>query len=149
MAKRINFFSVKLVKDKGGLYDIESKRITSPDSAVRLVNEFLSLSELPKEHFIVFTLNTKNEVAGVHTIHIGSLNASIVHPREVFQPAILNNAASIICFHNHPSGDTSPSYEDIEVTKRLSEAGELLGIEVLDHIIVGDGFTSLKEKGYL
>lgn len=149
MAKRINFFSVKLVKDKGGLYDIESKRITSPDSAVRLVNEFLSLSELPKEHFIVFTLNTKNEVAGVHTIHIGSLNSSIVHPREVFQPAILNNAASIICFHNHPSGDTSPSYEDIEVTKRLSEAGELLGIEVLDHIIVGDGFTSLKEKGYL
>jgi DNA repair protein RadC len=149
MAKRINVFSVKLVKEKGGLYNLDSKKINSPESAVEIVNEVLDLKHKPNEHFVVFTLTTKNEVAGVHTIHIGSLNASIVHPREVFQQAILNNAASIICFHNHPSSDVTPSKEDIEVTKRLKEAGKVLGIELLDHIIVGNGFTSLKEKGYI
>lgn len=75
------------------------------------------------------------------------MNTSIVHPREVFQVALLNNAASIICFHNHPSGDVRPSREDIKITKRLSEAGRILGIELFDHIIIGDGYYSLKERG--
>lgn len=96
-------------------------------------------------------LNTKNQVVGLHKAHVGSLNASIVHPREVMKCAIFNNAASIIVSHQHPSGDPTPSKEDIEVTKRLAEAGEILGIEVLDHVIVSHTgkHVSLKEKGYL
>jgi DNA repair protein RadC len=84
------------------------------------------------------------------TVFIGSLNASIVHPREVFKEALKRSAASIICMHNHPSGDPSPSREDIEVTKRLVECGKLIGIDLLDHIIIGEQkYVSLKEKGYL
>ena len=84
------------------------------------------------------------------TIFKGSLNSSIVHPREVFREAVKRSAASIICFHNHPSGDPTPSQEDIHVTRRLADSGKMMGIEVLDHIIIGDRkFTSLKEKGYL
>ena len=104
-----------------------------------------------REVFFVMCLNTKNHVVAVHRCHVGSLNASIVHPREVFKSAILNNAASIIVAHQHPSGDTTPSMEDINVTKRLVEAGKLLGIEVLDHLIVNNtnSYTSLKEKSYI
>lgn len=96
-------------------------------------------------------LNTKNNVVAVHRCHVGSLNSSIVHPREVFKSAILNNAASVIVAHQHPSGDIKPSMEDINVTKRLVEAGKLLGIEVLDHLVVNSdkSFTSLKERGYI
>ncbi|ATP79342.1 TPA_asm: DNA repair protein RadC [Listeria monocytogenes] len=96
-------------------------------------------------------LNTKNNVVAVHRCHVGSLNSSIVHPREVFKSAILNNVASVILAHQHPSGDIKPSMEDINVTKRLVEAGKLLGIEVLDHLIVNsdNSFTSLKERGYI
>src|SRR5690625_6522022 len=104
-----------------------------------------------REVFFVMCLNTKNHVVAVHRRHIGSLNASIVHPREVFKSAILNNAASIIVAHQHPSGDTTPSMEDINATRRLVEAGKLLGIEVLDHLIVNNAnsYTSLKEKSYI
>lgn len=84
------------------------------------------------------------------TVFIGSLNASIVHPREVYKEAIKRSAASIICIHNHPSGDPTPSREDIEVTRRLAECGRLVGIELLDHLIIGDKtYVSLKEKGYV
>lgn len=150
--KRVSIFSVKLVKESAKLYDIDSfsKSITSPFSAVSIINKVLDMENLPNEHFVILTLGTKNNILGCHTIHIGSLNVSIVHPREVFQQAILNNAASIICFHNHPSGNSSPSNEDFEVTKRLKDAGKILGIDVLDHIVIGrDEYTSLKEKGYL
>lgn len=96
-------------------------------------------------------LNTKNNVVAVHRCHIVSLNSSIVHPREVFKSAILNNAASLIVVHQHPSGDITSSREDINVTRRLVKAGKLLGIDVLDHLVVNSigEFTSLKEKGYL
>lgn len=108
------------------------------------------MRHLTQEHFVVLFLNTKNHVLGHETIFVGSLNASIVHPREVFQAAIRRNCASIICLHNHPSGDPQPSREDVDVTRRLVEAGKILGIDVLDHVIIGDGrFASLKEKGYI
>lgn len=108
------------------------------------------MSQLTQEHFICLFLNTKNHVTGKETIFVGSLDASIVHPREVFKEAIRRSSASVICVHNHPSGDPTPSREDIAVTKTLQEAGELIGITVLDHVIIGDGrFTSLKEQGYL
>ena len=94
-------------------------------------------------------VNTKNKVTGVFEISHGTVNASLVTPREVFQKALLANAVSIILMHNHPSGESTPSREDIEVTKRLVEAGKIVGVEVLDHIIIGDRYVSLKGKGYV
>lgn len=122
--------------------------IRSPeDGANYVMNDMRFLSQ---EHFVCLYLNTKNQVLHKQTIFIGSLNASIVHPREVFREALKRSAASIICLHNHPSGDPAPSREDIEVTKRLVECGKLIGIDVLDHLIIGENkFVSLKEKGYL
>ncbi|WP_419956036.1 RadC family protein [Neobacillus niacini] len=122
--------------------------IRSPeDGANYVMNDMRFLSQ---EHFVCLYLNTKNQVLHKQTIFIGSLNASIVHPREVFREALKRSAASIICLHNHPSGDPSPSREDIEVTKRLVECGKMIGIDVLDHLIIGENkFVSLKEKGYL
>lgn len=108
------------------------------------------LRYLQKEHFVCLFLNTKNHVIGQETLSMGSLNASIVHPREVFRAAIKCSSASIICAHNHPSGDPTPSPEDISLTARLLQAGEIIGIDVLDHLIIGDSsFVSLKEKGHM
>jgi DNA repair protein RadC len=122
--------------------------IRSPEDAANYVMEDMRF--LSQEHFVCLYLNTKNQVLHQQTIFIGSLNASIVHPREVFKEAFRRSAASFICLHNHPSGDPAPSREDIEVTKRLSECGKLIGIELLDHLIIGDQkFISLKEKGYV
>lgn len=98
----------------------------------------------------MFVLNTKNHVLAQETLSMGSLNASIVHPREVFRAAIKRSSASIVCVHNHPSGDPTPSPEDIQLTHRLVEAGTIIGIEVLDHVIIGDQrFISLKEEGFM
>ncbi|MBR3458367.1 MAG: DNA repair protein RadC [Selenomonadaceae bacterium] len=103
-----------------------------------------------KEHFAVMLLNTKNHILGLAEISVGSLSASIVHPREVFRAAIRYAAAAMILLHNHPSGDPSPSREDIQVTHRMVKAGQIMDIPVLDHIILGDNrFVSLKEKGIL
>jgi len=126
--------------------DEESYVIHSPEDGANYVMDDMRF--LSQEHFVTLFLNTKNQVIHRQTIFIGSLNASIVHPREVFKEAIKRSAASIICFHNHPSGDPTPSREDIDVTARLVECGLLLGIDVLDHIVIGDRkFISLKEKG--
>ncbi|WP_033828294.1 RadC family protein [Bacillus andreraoultii] len=122
--------------------------IRSPEDGANYVMEEMRF--LTQEHFVCLFLNTKNEVIHKQTIFIGSLNASIVHPRELFKEAFRRSAASMICLHNHPSGNPTPSREDIEVTKRLVECGKILGVEVLDHIIIGDKrYVSLKEKGYL
>ena len=103
-----------------------------------------------REVFLVMGLNIKNEVVAVHRCHIGSLNASIVSPREIFKMAILNNCGAIIVAHNHPSNNCSPSKEDLDVTKRLVECGSIMGIDLLDHLIVSENsFISLKEKGYI
>ncbi|MBF8984319.1 DNA repair protein RadC [Lutibacter sp. B2] len=103
-----------------------------------------------KEHFKIALLNTKNEIIGNEVISIGTLNSSLVHPREVFKFAIKKSASSIILLHNHPSGNPNPSTEDIKITKRLIEAGKIIGIEILDHIIIGDGiYVSLKEKSII
>ncbi|OEF98345.1 RadC family protein [Desulfuribacillus alkaliarsenatis] len=108
------------------------------------------LRHLKQEVFVCIYLNTKNQVIGHERITMGSLNSSIVHPREIFKGALKRSSASLICVHNHPSGDPNPSREDIVVTKRLVEAGEILGIDVLDHIIIGDNtYYSLKEKGHM
>ena len=103
-----------------------------------------------KENFVVLLLNTKNKIIGHRVVSIGSLSASIVHPREVFKEAIKVNAASIIIAHNHPSGDPAPSREDVAVTERLVKAGKIMDIQVLDHIIIGDSkYLSMKERGHM
>ena len=145
---RINFYTLKMVKEDSALYEVPV--IKSPAEVYQVAKQILALHEKPEEHFCIICLNTKNKIVGVHTISIGSLNASIVHPREVFKAAMLNNASAIICLHNHPSGDPEPSREDIETTKRLVEAGEIMGIRVLDHVIIGEQrYLSMKEKGLM
>ena len=126
----------------------EAVILSGPQDAADLLME--EMRHLREEHFVVLFLNTKNHVIGRDTISVGSLNTSIVHPREVFKAAIRRNSASILCAHNHPSGDPAPSSEDILLTRRLRDAGELVGIELLDHIVIGDRrFVSLKESGCL
>lgn len=139
---------IELARRLNQLQIPEHYTIRSPaDGANYLWDE---LRDEKQERFVCLYLNVKNHVIHKKTIFIGSLNHSIVHPREVFKEAIRKSAASLICFHNHPSGDPTPSSEDIEVTKRLVECGTIMGIEVLDHIILGQkNYVSLKEKGYL
>lgn len=108
------------------------------------------MSGLDREHFRAILLNTKNRILGIRTISVGSLNSSVVHAREVFKAAVSESAQAIVLVHNHPSGVPEPSPEDIAVTERLCEAGRILGIEVLDHVVLGgQGFVSLKELGHL
>lgn len=145
-AKRVNIVSLKLVKENSFLYP--DRNVKSPDDAYKLLIKFLA--DIDREYFLVVCLDTKNQPTAINICHIGSLNTSIVHPREVLKPAILSNSASIIVAHNHPSNDPTPSREDIEVTRRLVEAGKIIGIDVLDHLIIcADKFISLKEKGHL
>jgi len=124
------------------------RKISSPKDVYAIM--YPKLREQKKEKFIVLILDTKNNIIKEELVAIGSLNASIVHPREVFKPAIEISAAAIILVHNHPSGDPSPSREDIMVTEKLVEGGKLLGIDILDHIIIGDGrYVSLKDEGFI
>ena len=112
--------------------------------------EVIDIRRKKKEHFVVLYLNARNQLISKETVSVGTLNANIVHPREVFQPAVVKSAASIVLVHNHPSGDTSPSNDDIELTKRLVNAGQMMGIDVLDHVIVSERrFLSLKEKNLI
>jgi len=121
--------------------------VKSPGDIARLFMD--EMKHYDKEHFKAAFLNTKNQIIKVVTVSIGSLNASIVHPREILKPAISASAASIILLHNHPTGDPAPSREDIEFTRRFAGCGELIGIELLDHVIIGsERFQSLKEGGY-
>lgn len=143
----IKIKKVKMVTDgtlrvEGGL-----KKLSSPKDAAKVLQMYLKDED--REVMACMCLNTKNAIVNISTISIGSLNSSIVHPREVFKIALLSNSASIIVGHNHPSGDTTPSKEDINITHRLKECGKILGVELLDHIIIGDNYTSLKEKGIL
>ncbi len=141
----IPVFRVSLIRDRS--QKAAKNSISGPFDAVKILGDYLEGED--REHFVVLLLNTKNKLIGINTVSIGSLDSSIVHPREVFKPAIVGNAAAILLGHNHPSGDTTPSKEDIEVTRRLVAAGELLGIAVLDHIIIGDDYISLKEEGLI
>ncbi|ADG05432.1 RadC family protein [Kyrpidia tusciae] len=124
------------------------KPIHSPnDVASRLMERLQFLS---KEHFVVLHLDTKHRVLGEEVVSVGTLNASLVHPREVFRTAIKRNAAAVVCVHNHPSGDPTPSPEDIDVTKRIVESGRILGIDLVDHVVIGRGtYVSMRERGLI
>jgi DNA repair protein RadC len=121
--------------------------ISSPADVDRLLRG--RIANLDRENFVAVLLNTNNEVIGTPLISVGTLSAALVHPREVFKPAIRASAASVVLAHNHPSGRAEASREDREVTNRLVEAADVLGIEVLDHVIVGDGYYSMNENGML
>jgi DNA repair protein RadC len=140
--------AVELAKRLSSRIHVDAVSVNSPGDAAGLVME--EMRHCQREHFRVILLDTKNRVMGVEEISIGSLNASLVHPREVFRPAVRKACASLILLHNHPSGDPTPSREDLDVTRRLCEAGKLIGIEVLDHVVIGDGkYLSFREKGML
>lgn len=143
---------IKACFELGKRQDFDTDRIdlviSSPDAVGRLISS--TIRDKAKEHFKLILLNTRNRVIRIAHVSTGTLNASLVHPREVFKEAIRHSAASVIIAHNHPSGDTEPSSEDLRITKKLVEAGRLLGIEVLDHVIVGKGRPfSFKERNLI
>jgi DNA repair protein RadC len=146
---QVSFERVVLVREKVGRYELP-KAIRNSENAYEAITTLTNVHKEAQEVFGILILNTKNKVVAVHEVSRGTLNSSMVHPREIFKPAVLHNAAGIVCFHNHPSGDTEPSKEDIEVTERLVMAGEIMGIIVMDHIIVGDDeYTSLRDIGVM
>ena len=145
--ENIQIVSIKMVKEKNLEYG--DTQISSPKDCANIFKKFIG--DYDREALVVLTLDTKNKINSITVASLGSVNSSIVHPREIFKTAILSNAASIIISHNHPSGDCTPSKEDISITARLKECGRILGIEVLDHVIIGeyDKYLSFKEKGLL
>lgn len=140
---------VILEKEASMNYPGESFIIKSPEDVAILGRDYMRIHEETEEHLHMVCMNTKNRVLGVFEISHGTVNSSIVGVREIFQKALLANSVSIILMHNHPSGSADPSREDIAVTKKVAEAGVILGVELLDHIIIGDKYASLKEKGYI
>jgi DNA repair protein RadC len=135
------------VKEEITNYLKTGSRFTAPQ---QVYETFRFLMKETKEMFLTAHLDGKNRIICMDLVSIGSLNQSIVHPREVFKSACLSNAAAILLIHQHPTGDPTPSSEDIAITRRLKEAGEIMGIKILDHIIVGDGeYLSFVERGLL
>lgn len=140
-------YETVVVREEVNNYLKTGTRFTSPS---QVYETFSFMMKETKEMFITLHLDGKNRIIAMDLVSIGSLNQSIVHPREVFKTACLSNAAAIILIHQHPTGDSTPSSEDIAITRRLKEAGEIMGIKILDHIIVGDGeYLSFVERGLL
>lgn len=154
---RMTKYTTKLTEDKRIIlekevsinYPGQTFFIKSPEDVAIIGRDYLHIHEESEEYMHMVCLNTKNRVIGVFEISHGNVNSSIVGTREIFQKALLANAVSIVLMHNHPSGDPKPSREDIEITKRIVEAGKILGVQVLDHLVIGDQYISLKEKGYM
>ena len=144
----VPIYRISLVRESN--MQVDRTQLRGSDSASQVLRNYLG--DTDREHFIVMLLDRKNKLIGINTVSVGSLTASVVHPREVLKPAILCNAAAMIFGHNHPSGDPQPSQEDRALTKRLVEAGKLLGIQVLDHVVIGDGseqYFSFADEGML
>jgi len=140
-------YETLVVKEHITSYLKTGTRYTSPS---QLFETFHFLMQETKEYFLTVHLDGKNRAVCIDIVSIGSLNQSIVHPREVYKSALVSSAAAIICVHNHPTGDPTPSSEDIAITRRLKEAGEIIGIKILDHIIIGeDDYCSFVEKGLM
>lgn len=146
MKRKIDVVSLKMLKEKNLEYTFET--VKKPVNAVKLVKELIG--EVDREYVVVLNLNTKLEPNSIEICGIGSLSESMIHPREIFKSAVLSSAGGIIMVHTHPSGSVEPSPDDILTTQRIRSAGEILGIPLLDHIIIGDGasYYSLSENGY-
>lgn len=134
------------IKEEVDRYLQPFTRYNSPE---QVFTTFGFLRQETKEYFFAIHLDGKNRICCVDEVSVGSLNQSIVHPREVFKTALLSSAAAIILLHNHPTGDPTPSREDIEITRRLKETGEIIGVRLLDHIIIGDTYVSFVNRGLL
>ena len=145
---KIQKYQIMMVRDSAYHIRKASKPASGPEIVAAIAESYLRNSD--REQCLCLALDTRNNLIGMNTISIGSLDCSVVHPREVFKFAILANASSIILAHNHPSGDLTPSDDDVRLTKRLMEAGEIIGIDVLDHIIIGGGtYKSIAAAGLL
>lgn len=142
--KRVDVVSIKVVKDYSIQYS--PRKVSNPSDAYKLFERFLL--DIDREKFLVACFNTKNEPVNISVVSVGTLNSSLVHPREVMKTAILSNSNSIMVAHNHPSGKIEPSTEDKNITDRLMKACDILGIKLLDHIIIGDkeNYLSFKEN---
>lgn len=138
-------FERQVVRESAPAY-LDAKRYTTPAQVYEL---FRDLAREAKEHFLCLHLDGQNRIICLDRVSVGSLNQSIVHPREVYKAAILSSATAVLLVHNHPSGNTAPSQEDRDITRRLVEVGQLVGIRVLDHVIVGNGYFSFSERGLL
>ena len=146
----INIYTLKQIRTKRHRYDLEDYPITSPLICYQILQYLLDLKSEPVEKFGIISLNSRNKIIGIHIIGTGSLDKLYIEPREVFMAAMMNNAKSIIAFHNHPSGSPEPSRDDIYLTRKLQEAGKIMCIELVDHVITGErNYCSLKEKGFL
>ena len=145
---RVTKYRLALVRE-GSIPTTWDKTVREPGDVARLMAPLVA--DISQESFWLILLDGRNKVAGITLISLGSLTAALVHPREVFKPAIAGSAAALVLLHNHPSGDPSPSAEDIALTRRLSEVGELVGIKVLDHLVIGEGgsYRSLADDGVL
>ncbi len=142
-------YRIDLVKESITTYDITKDKIKSPEEVYELIKEKFRISSLAEEMFGILCLDTKNNITGAFEVSRGCLDCCIVHPREIFKRAMLVNSASVILFHNHPSGEVEPSEEDKSITTRIVDAGKILGIRILDHIIAcNDSYLSFKEHGY-
>jgi DNA repair protein RadC len=142
----ISIVRIQMVREGSFPYSLNPVRNSS--DAAKIFRSYLAGAD--REYFVVLLLDAKHRVNALNLVAVGSLMSNIIHPREVFKPACLSNAASVILGHNHPSGDASPSREDIALTRRLVQAGEVLGIKVLDHIIVGEGqYVSFADRGLI
>lgn len=146
----IQKFSLRVVKENGGRYDID-KTINNPIAARNLFIEVAELDKRSEEVFVMATIDVRNKVTGLFEVSTGTLNSSLVTPREVFKRAILQNAAGIVLGHNHPSGNIDASNDDIQITKNLVKSGKILGVNVVDHIIIGNegNYSSMKEENHI
>jgi len=146
----IQKFSLRVVKENGGRYDID-KTINNPIAARNLFIEVAELDKRTEEVFVMATIDVRNKVTGLFEVSTGTLNSSLVTPREVFKRAILQNAAGIVLAHNHPSGNIDASSDDINITKKLVKSGKILGVNVVDHIIIGNegDYSSMKEENQI
>ncbi len=154
MKQMITKFKLQVIKEKEYEYSCSSvQKVGCPYDLMQICSKTLELTKEPEEVFGMITLDTKNNITGYFEVSRGTINSSMVHPREVFKRAILQNASSVVFIHNHPSGEAEPSHEDIVLTNRLEECGRILGIKLLDHIIIGDedreNYYSFKEEGML
>ena len=141
-------YSVRLVRD--GSVKAETKLADSPERVAAIVRAYWGEGELDREHLVCLMLNARSQVIGINTVSVGTLSASLVHPREVYKPAAVLGAAGVVVVHNHPSGNCEPSADDRDTTRRLVRAGEIMGIPCLDHVIIaGDSFFSFREKGLI
>lgn len=145
----ITKYRIELVKESSSIYNITDDKISTSKNVYEIIKDKFNIGALTEEMFGIVCLNTKNKIIGVFEVSYGDLDSTIVHPREVFKRAMLVNSSAIILFHNHPSGEVEPSDGDKHITKNLIEAGKILNMRILDHIIAcEDSFFSFKERGY-